>query len=141
MSVGIFTWLLKYFPKNRAILVKKLGEEKNCQNSFPAILWLKNHTAIKPERGRGGGGKALMARPLRTFFPREISRKFFSGLTTKAFQETYISLYFPASSVRSRLPVWPSAQQRLVLHSNSFLSFEWKLIHLIVQTHCGTILV
>ena len=29
LSVGIFTWLLKYFPKNRAILVQKLWEEKN----------------------------------------------------------------------------------------------------------------
>ena len=26
--IGIFTGLLQYFPKNRAILVQKLGEEK-----------------------------------------------------------------------------------------------------------------
>ena len=36
-------------------------KKKNCQNQFPAIKKKKNHTAIKPE----GGGKALMARPLR----------------------------------------------------------------------------
>ena len=28
LSVGIFTWLLQYFPKNMAILVRKLGEEE-----------------------------------------------------------------------------------------------------------------
>ena len=36
LSVGIFTGLLQYFPKNRAILVQKLSK-KNCQNPFPAI--------------------------------------------------------------------------------------------------------
>ena len=35
MSVGILSGL---FPKNRAILVQKLGAEKKCQNPFPAIL-------------------------------------------------------------------------------------------------------
>ena len=46
-------------------MVQKLGEVKNCQNPFPAINdqnKTKNSTAIKAE---GGGGKALMARPLR----------------------------------------------------------------------------
>ena len=36
--VGILSGLLKYLPKSGANLVKKLGEEKNCQNLFPAIL-------------------------------------------------------------------------------------------------------
>ena len=38
LSGGIITGLLQYFPKNRALLVQKLGDEKNCQNPFPAIL-------------------------------------------------------------------------------------------------------
>ena len=39
LSVGIITGFLQYFPKNRAILVQKLGEEKkNCQSLVPAIL-------------------------------------------------------------------------------------------------------
>ena len=66
MSVGIFTWLLQYFPKNRAILVQKLWGEKSCQNPFLAILRQKKiqqkkvPIAIKLE---GGGGKGLVARP------------------------------------------------------------------------------
>ena len=35
--LGIFTGLLQ-FPKNSPILVEKLGIEKKCQNTFPAIL-------------------------------------------------------------------------------------------------------
>ena len=31
MWVGIFTWLLQYFPKNWAILVQKLWGEKNSK--------------------------------------------------------------------------------------------------------------
>ena len=33
LSVGIFTWLLQYFPKNRAILVQKLWGEKKLSKS------------------------------------------------------------------------------------------------------------
>ena len=33
LSVGIFTWLLRYFPKNRAILVQKLWGEKKLSKS------------------------------------------------------------------------------------------------------------
>ena len=44
LSVGIFTWLLQYFPKNTAILVQKLGEEKKLSKSvFSAILRLKKN--------------------------------------------------------------------------------------------------
>ena len=73
MSVGIFTWMLQNFPKNRAILVQKLSGEKSCQNPFSAILRLKKKKkvpmAIKLEGG--GGGKALMAWPLvENFFLR-----------------------------------------------------------------------
>ena len=59
LSVDIFTWLLQYFPKNRAILVKKLLGEKSCQNSFLAILRLKKNNKkkvpldIKLEEGWG----------------------------------------------------------------------------------------
>ena len=42
------------FPKNRAILVKKLGQKTIYQNPFPAIS-KKNPTTIKPE----GGGVVL----------------------------------------------------------------------------------
>ena len=33
LSVGIFTWLLQYFPKNRTILVQKLWGEKKLSKS------------------------------------------------------------------------------------------------------------
>ena len=37
-----FYWVVTLFPKNRAILVQKFGQEKkNCQNPFPAILKTK----------------------------------------------------------------------------------------------------
>ena len=65
MSVGIFTWLLQYFPKNRAILVQKLWGEKKLSKSVFGYLRLKQEKkvpmAIKLE---GGGGRALVARPL-----------------------------------------------------------------------------
>ena len=51
--VGILSGLLQYFPKNRVILIQKLGAEKK-------VLW--------PLSPRGGGDKALMARPLREDF-------------------------------------------------------------------------
>ena len=56
-----FYWVVTIFSKNRAILVQKLGEEKNCQNPFLAIFERKkNPTAIK----LGGGDKALKNRLL-----------------------------------------------------------------------------
>ena len=63
MSVGIwYTGLSQCFPKNRATLDQKLGEEKDNKNPFPAILCNKNNpTTIK----LGGGGKVFMALPLR----------------------------------------------------------------------------
>ena len=33
LSAGIFTWLLQYFPKNRAILVQKMWGEKKLSKS------------------------------------------------------------------------------------------------------------
>ena len=67
MSVGIFTWLLQYFPKNRAILVQKLWGEKKLSKSVFGYFKTKKKfkqkkvpMAIKLE----GGGKALVARPL-----------------------------------------------------------------------------
>ena len=53
-----FTCLLKYFPKNRAILVQKLWGEKSCQNPFSAILRLKKNLKKKfrwPLSSRRGG--------------------------------------------------------------------------------------
>ena len=48
-SLCLVTGLLRYLPRNMALLVQKLGgEKKNCQNQG----------AIKLE-GEGGGGKAL----------------------------------------------------------------------------------
>jgi hypothetical protein len=41
LSVGIFTWLLQYFPKNSAILVQKLWGEKKLSKSVLDILRLK----------------------------------------------------------------------------------------------------
>ena len=68
MSVGIFTWLLQYFPKNRDILVQKLwGEKKVVKIRFLAILGLKNKSKKKfrwPLSSRWGGVRALVARPL-----------------------------------------------------------------------------
>ena len=67
MSVGIFTWLLQYFPKNRAILVQQLwGEKKLSKSVFGYFKTKKNikkkvPMAIKLE---AGGGKALVAWPL-----------------------------------------------------------------------------
>ena len=62
MSVGIFTWLLQYFPKNRTILVQKLWGEKKLSKSVFGYFKTKKKVpmAIKLE----GGGKALMAWPL-----------------------------------------------------------------------------
>ena len=69
MSVGIFTWLLQYFPKNRAILVQKLwGEKKLSEFVFgyfktkKKIQQKKVPMAIKLEGG--GWVKALVAGPL-----------------------------------------------------------------------------
>ena len=67
LVLWIFTWLLQYFPKNRAILVQKLWGEKSCQNSFLAILRLKKKLTKKKvpmDIKLKGGGKALVARPL-----------------------------------------------------------------------------
>ena len=68
MSVGIFTWLLQYFPKNRAILVQKLwGEKKLSELVFgyfktkKKIQQKKVPMATKLE---GGGVRPLVARPL-----------------------------------------------------------------------------
>ena len=47
LSVGI-TWLLQYFPKNRAILVQNCVEKKSCQNPFLAILKQKNKKINRP---------------------------------------------------------------------------------------------
>ena len=56
VSVGIFTCLLQYFPKNRAILVQKLWGEKKLSKSV--------YGYFKTKKKLGGGGKALMTWPL-----------------------------------------------------------------------------
>ena len=69
MSVGIFTWLLQYFPKNRAILVQKLWGEKKLSKSVFGYFKTKKKIQQKKvpmaTKLEGGGGKALVARPLR----------------------------------------------------------------------------
>jgi len=73
MSVGIFTWLLQYFPKNRAILVQKLWGEKKLPKSVFGYFKTKKNTkkkvpmAIKLE---GGGGKALVDELFFCGFPK-----------------------------------------------------------------------
>jgi len=68
LSVGIFTWLLQYFPKNRAILVQKLwGEKKLSEFVFGYFKTKKKIQQKKVPMATklgGGGGKALVARPL-----------------------------------------------------------------------------
>ena len=63
--MGIFTGLLQYFPKNRAMLVQKLGEEKKLSTSVSSYLKTKKRKSSYGHLARGGGGKALMALPLR----------------------------------------------------------------------------
>ena len=44
---GIFTWLLQYFPKNRAILVQKLwGEKKLSKSVFGIFRQKKKKSSI-----------------------------------------------------------------------------------------------
>ena len=57
LSVGIFTWLLQYFPKNRAILIQKLWGEKKLSKFVFGYFKTKNKIqkkvpmAIKLEGG------------------------------------------------------------------------------------------
>ena len=69
LSVCIFTWLLQCYPKNRAILVQKLGEELSKSVSGYLKTKKKFLMAIKPE---GGGGVGLNGPAIkrRTFFLR-----------------------------------------------------------------------
>ena len=58
MSVGIFTWLLQYFPKNRAILIQKLWCEKKLSKSVFGYFKTKKKFKKKfrwPLSSRGGG--------------------------------------------------------------------------------------
>ena len=64
LSVGIFSWFLQYFPKNRAIFGKKLWGEKSCQNPFSAILRLK-----KGLNGLAISGETFFAASLTTIAP------------------------------------------------------------------------
>ena len=67
LLVGILSGLLQYFPKNRAIFVQKLGGRKKLSKSNSGYFMTKKKQK-KRSNGhlvRGGGGKALMAQPLR----------------------------------------------------------------------------
>ena len=66
MSIGIFTWLLQYLPKNRAILVQKLWGEKKLSESVFGYFKTKKKIQQKtvPMATKLEGGKALVARPL-----------------------------------------------------------------------------
>ena len=75
LSIGIFTCLLQYFPKNRAILVQKLGKEKKLTKSVSGYLKTKKKkvpVAIQPE---GGGGVRTngLAIKRRTFFAASLT--------------------------------------------------------------------
>ena len=62
MSVGIFTCLLQYFFKNRAILVQKLRGEKKLSKTVFGCFKTKKKKKKKvrwPLSSRGGGGKAI----------------------------------------------------------------------------------
>ena len=54
LSVGILFGLLQYFPKNRAILVQKLGTEKKLSKSVSGFLMKKK--ILRPLSPEGGGG-------------------------------------------------------------------------------------
>ena len=65
LSVGIFTCLLQYFPKNRAIFVQKLWGEKKLSKPVFGYFKTKKKKIRWPLSSRGEGGvKALMAWPL-----------------------------------------------------------------------------
>ena len=53
---GPLSRLLQYFPKNRDILVQKLGGRKKLSKSVSGYCMTKKSMAIK-----GGGGQAFMA--------------------------------------------------------------------------------
>ena len=67
LSVGILSGLLQYFPNNRAILVQKWGAEKKLSKSVSDYFMTRKKKVLWPLSPRGGG-KALMARPLREEF-------------------------------------------------------------------------
>ena len=46
LSAGKLTSILKYLPKNMALIFQKLRREKKCQNPFPAILRQKQSSFI-----------------------------------------------------------------------------------------------
>ena len=69
LSVGIFTWLLQYFPQKEAILVRKLwGEKKLSKSVFCYFKTKKKSSDGHYKLEGGGGGKAIMAWPLMEAF-------------------------------------------------------------------------
>ena len=59
VSVDILSGLLQYFPKNRAILGQKLGDEKKLLKYVSGYFMTKNTKKnllpLNPRGGRGGG--------------------------------------------------------------------------------------
>ena len=53
MSMGILSGLLQYLSKNKAILVKKLGAEKNGKIRFRLFYEKKVLWPLSPRGGRG----------------------------------------------------------------------------------------
>ena len=59
-----FNWFVAIFPKNKALLVKKIGG--GGQSKFVSSYLKKNKKKFRlPLSSKGGGGKALMALTLR----------------------------------------------------------------------------
>jgi hypothetical protein len=75
LSVGIFTWLLQYFPKNRAVLFQKLWGEKKLSKSVFSYFKKKKKKVPMAIKLEGGGGKALVVWPLvdELFFAASLS--------------------------------------------------------------------
>ena len=68
------TGFLKYLPKNKALLVRNLWSEKNCQNPFRPILRRKKKFFSPLSREEGGLLKALVDRSNRTKYVLNVQR-------------------------------------------------------------------
>ena len=114
MSVGIFTWMLQNFPKNRAILVQKLCGEKKLSKSVFSYFKTKKKKKFRWPLSLRGGGKALVAWPLvdELFFAaslREDTYKKFKYLNICMFLRSFVCISWVSQYCRLRPHVrWSS---------------------------------